>query len=37
MPTRQLVSQETRDHVRAALDGLGERQKIAVLLHKLKA
>ena len=36
MPTRQLVSQETRDQVRAALDGLGERQRIAVLLHKFE-
>ncbi|MEP3480516.1 MAG: RNA polymerase sigma factor [Fuerstiella sp.] len=36
MPTRQLDSKETQDIVRNALDGLNERQKMAVLLHKFE-
>lgn len=36
MPTRQVASQEVRDQVREALDCLGERQKMAVLLHKFQ-
>ena len=34
MPTRQLVSREVQMQVREALDCLGERQKMAVLLNK---
>ena len=36
MPTRQLVSREVQIQVREALDCLGERQKMAVLLHKFE-
>lgn len=36
MPTRQLDKSETREHVRAALDELNERQRLAVLLHKFE-
>ena len=36
MPTRQFASKETQAQVRAALDCLGERQKMAVLLHKFE-
>jgi len=36
MPTRQLVSREVQMQVREALDCLGERQKMAVLLHKFE-
>ena len=36
MPTRQLVSREAQVQVRAALETLGERQKLAVLLHKFE-
>ena len=36
MPTRLLVSREVQTQVREALDCLGERQKMAVLLHKFE-
>lgn len=36
MPTRQVVSREVQVQVREALDCLGERQKMAVLLHKFQ-
>lgn len=36
MPTRQFASREVQSQVRAALDCLGERQKMAVLLHKFE-
>ncbi|MCH2201118.1 MAG: sigma-70 family RNA polymerase sigma factor [Fuerstiella sp.] len=36
MPTRMLVSRELQSQVRDALDGLAERQKMAVLLHKFE-
>jgi RNA polymerase sigma-70 factor (ECF subfamily) len=36
MPARQLAKTELRAIVRAALDSLGERQKMAVLLHKFE-
>lgn len=36
MPTRQIVSREVQSQVREALDCLGERQKMAVLLHKFE-
>lgn len=36
MPTRQIVSREVQAQVREALDCLGERQKMAVLLHKFQ-
>lgn len=36
MPTRQIDSQETQDIVRKALGELGERQQMAVLLHKFE-
>lgn len=36
MPTRQLVSREVQTQVREAMDCLGERQKMAVLLHKFE-
>jgi len=36
MPTRQLVSREMQMQVRQALDCLGERQKMAVVLHKFE-
>jgi RNA polymerase sigma-70 factor (ECF subfamily) len=35
-PTRRLVQQELSDVVRAALDGLNERQKLAVVLNKFE-
>ena len=36
MPTRQLDKAELRDVVRAALAGLSERQRMAVLLNKFE-
>jgi len=36
MPTRQVVSKEVQAQVREALDCLGERQMMAVLLHKFE-
>ncbi len=36
MPARQLDKTELREVVRAALDGLNERQRLAVLLHKFE-
>ena len=36
MPTRQLASKEAQAHVQAALDCLGERQRMAILLHKFE-
>ena len=36
MPTRQLVSREVQTQVREAMDCLGERQRMAVLLHKFE-
>ncbi|MCH2210149.1 MAG: sigma-70 family RNA polymerase sigma factor [Fuerstiella sp.] len=36
MPARLLVSKELQSQVRDALDGLAERQKMAVLLHKFE-
>ena len=36
MPARQLASQEVQAQVRDALETLGERQKMAVLLHKFE-
>jgi RNA polymerase sigma-70 factor (ECF subfamily) len=36
MPARQLAKAELRSVVRTALDTLGERQKMAVLLHKFE-
>ena len=36
MPSRILASAELRDVIRAALDGLNERQKLAVLLNKFE-
>ena len=36
MPSRQMATLEVRENVRAALDSLGERQKMAVLLHKFE-
>lgn len=36
MPTRQFASKEVQAHVQAALNCLGERQKMAILLHKFE-
>ncbi|MBX3439024.1 MAG: sigma-70 family RNA polymerase sigma factor [Planctomycetaceae bacterium] len=36
MPARQLDRVELRDHVRAALDSLNDRQRMAVLLHRFE-
>ena len=36
MPTRQLDKAETRDIVRMAVEALGERQRMAVLLSKFE-
>ncbi len=36
MPTRIFASKEVQARVQAALNGLGERQKMAVLLHKFE-
>ena len=36
MPSRQVASREACDQVRAALDALGERQRMAILLHRFE-
>jgi RNA polymerase sigma-70 factor (ECF subfamily) len=36
MPTRQLDKREAQDVVREALDGLNDRQRMALLLHKFE-
>lgn len=36
MPTRQVASKETQAVVREAIDSLGERQRMAILLHRFE-